>query len=136
MKFYLKLILLTVILLVLTAGYLYTFEPGEDMWFWASLSYYLVLGVVIGWKSQKAVLSKSNSQFFAGVMGGTGLRMLFTVLFIVAYLVLSEFKATKFIVYYLILYLVFTIFEIRELVSLLRNSKNIDSNASIVDDKG
>ena len=106
------------------------------MWFWASLSYYFVLGVVIGWKSQKAVLSKSNSQFFAGVMGGTGLRMLFTVLFIVAYLVLSEFKATEFIVYYLILYLVFTIFEIRELVSLLRNSKNIDSNASLVDDKG
>jgi hypothetical protein len=59
-----------------------------------------------------------------------------TVLYIVAYLVLSEFKATEFIVYYLILYLVFTIFEIRELVSLLRNSKNIDSNASIVDDKG
>jgi len=123
MKFYLKLILLTVILLVLTAGYLYTFEPGEDMWFWASLSYYLVLGVVIGWKSQKAVLSKSNSQFFAGVMGSIGIRMLLCVVFLAIYLMVSDLKSNEFVVYYLILYLFYTIFEIYQLVSKLRPEK-------------
>jgi hypothetical protein len=123
MKFYLKLILLTVILLVLTAGYLYIFEPGEDMWFWASLSYYFVLGVVIGWKSQKAVLSKSNSRFFAGVMGSIGIRMLFCVVFLAIYLMVSDLKSNEFIVYYLILYLFYTIFEIYQLVSKLRPEK-------------
>ncbi|MFT4875956.1 MAG: hypothetical protein ACI9AU_000677 [Bacteroidia bacterium] len=123
MKFYLKLILLTVILLVLTAGYLYIFEPGEDMWFWASLGYYFVLGVVIGWKSQKAVLSKSNSQFFAGVMGSIGIRMLLCVVFLAIYLMVSDLKSNEFVVYYLILYLFYTIFEIYQLVSKLRPEK-------------
>ncbi len=123
MKFYLKLILLTVILLVLTAGYLYIFEPREDMWFWASLSYYFVLGIVIGWKSQKAVLSKSNSRFFAGVMGSIGIRMLFCVVFLAIYLMVSDLKSNEFVVYYLILYLFYTIFEIYQLVSKLRPEK-------------
>ena len=123
MKFYLKLILLTVILLVLTAGYLYTFEPGENVWFWASLSYYFVLGVLIGWKSQKAVLSKSNSRFFAGVMGSIGIRMLLCVVFLAIYLMISDLKSNEFVVYYLILYLFYTIFEIYQLVSKLRPEK-------------
>ena len=123
MKFYLKLILLTVILLVLTAGYLYTFEPGENVWFWASLSYYFVLGVLIGWKSQKAVLSKSNSRFFVGVMGSIGIRMLLCVIFLAIYLMVSDLKSNEFVVYYLILYLFYTIFEIYQLVSKLRPEK-------------
>ena len=123
MKFYLKLILLTVILLVLTTGYLYTFEPGENVWFWASLSYYFVLGVLIGWKSQKAVLSKSNSRFFAGVMGSIGIRMLLCVVFLAIYLMISDLKSNEFVVYYLILYLFYTIFEIYQLVSKLRPEK-------------
>jgi len=123
MKFYLKLILLTVILLVLTAGYLYTFEPGENVWFWASISYYFVLGVLIGWKSQKAVLSKSNSRFFAGVMGSIGIRMLLCVIFLAIYLMVSDLKSNEFVVYYLILYLFYTIFEIYQLVSKLRPEK-------------
>jgi peptidoglycan/LPS O-acetylase OafA/YrhL len=123
MKFYFKLILLTVILLVLTAGYLYIFKPGEDLWFWASLSYYFVLGILIGWKSQKAVISKSNSQFFAGVMGSIGIRMLLCVVFLAIYLMVSDLKSNEFIVYYLILYLFYTIFEIYQLVSKLRPEK-------------
>lgn len=123
MKFYLKLSLLTVILLVVTAGYLYVFEPGEDLWFWASLSYYYVLGIVIGWKSQKAVISKSNSQFFAGVMGSIGIRMLLCVVFLAIYLMVSDLKSNEFVVYYLILYLFYTIFEIYQLVSKLRLEK-------------
>ncbi len=131
-----KLLILSIALAVCTAAFLYFSDAKEPLWFWGALLFYFVAGLLIGKRTQKAVTSESNSRFFTGVMGGTGLRMLLTVLYIVAYLVLSEFKATEFIVYYLILYLVFTIFEIRELVSLLRNSKNIDSNASIVDDKG
>jgi FtsH-binding integral membrane protein len=131
-----KLIVITTAIAVCTAAFLYFSQAKEQWWFWAALLFYFIAGLLIGKRTQKAVTSESNSRFFTGVMGGTGLRMLLTVLYIVAYLVLSEFKATEFIVYYLILYLVFTIFEIRELVSLLRNSKNIYSNASIVDDKG
>lgn len=123
MKFFLKLTLLTSLLSLVTAVYLYFFEPGEDMWFWASLSYYFILGIGIGWKTQKAVISKSNSQFFAGVMGGTGIRMLLSILFLAIYLIISDIKSMEFIVYYLFLYLLFTIFEIYQLVSKLRPEK-------------
>jgi len=123
MKFFLKLTLLTSLLSLVTAVYLYFFEPGEDMWFWVSLSYYFILGIVIGRKTQKAVISKSNSQFFGGVMGSIGIRVLLCVVFLAIYLMVSDLKSKEFIVYYLILYLFYTIFEIYQLVSKLRPEK-------------
>jgi amino acid permease len=69
------------------------------------------------------VLSKSNSQFFAGIMGSIGIRMLLCVVFLAIYLMVSDLKSNEFVVYYLILYLFYTIFEIYQLVSKLRHEK-------------
>jgi len=57
-------------------------------------------------------------------MTGTGLRMLFSIIFIAMYLVISDIKSNVFVVYYLFLYLLFTIFEIYHLVHKLRTEKN------------
>jgi|TARA_B110000879_G_C11171620_1_gene513843 peptidoglycan/LPS O-acetylase OafA/YrhL len=129
MKFLAKLILLTVVLALITFGFLYFTEQKEQGWFWGALGFYLVAGLVIGLRTQKAVTSDSNSQFFMGVMGSIGIRMLLCIVFLAIYLMVSDLKAKEFVVYYLILYLFYTIFEISQLVSKLRPEKS-----SILDD--
>lgn len=131
-KFVLKLIGLTGILALATFAFLHFSGVGEENWFWGSLGFYLIIGLFIGWRSNRAVLSESNSAFFTGVMGGTGLRMLFCLVFLAIYLVMSEIKSREFIVYYLFLYLFFTIFEISQLVSKLRAEKrsSLDNTTS------
>ncbi|PCJ64127.1 MAG: hypothetical protein COA58_14170 [Bacteroidetes bacterium] len=114
---------MTVLLIVVTAGYLYFLKPGEDLWFWGALAFFFLAGIVIGLKTQKVVTSKSNSTFYAGVMGGMGIRMLLSILFLAIYLVISEIKSVEFIAFYLILYLFYTIFEIYQLVHKLRAEK-------------
>ena len=129
MKFSVKLIILTIVLAIVTFGFLYVREQTEQGWFWAALGFYFVAGLVIGLRTQKAVTSDSNSQFFTGVMGSIGIRMLLCIVFLAIYLMVSDLKAKEFIVYYLILYLFYTIFEISQLVSKLRPEKS-----SILDD--
>jgi hypothetical protein len=110
--FLIKLVKLTVFLALSNFVFLYLTEQKEQGWFWGALGFYLVVGLVIGLRTQKAVTSDSNSQFFTGVMGSIGIRML-----------LSDLKSKEFVVYYLILYLFYTIFEISQLVSKLRAEK-------------
>ena len=131
LKFLFNLIILSVLLAAATAGLLYFIDTSEDGWFWGALIFYIVLGLGIGWITQRSVNS-SNSAFFRGVMGATGLRMILCVLFLAIYLIISDIKAKEFIVYYLILYLFFTIFEIYQLVSKLRAEKrsNLDITTS------
>jgi uncharacterized membrane protein len=91
-----------------------------------------VVGLLIGLKTQKAVVSTSNSRFFTGVMGAIGIRMLLCLVFLAIYLIVSDIKSKEFIVFYLSLYLFYTIFEISQLVSKLRTEKsgNLDNTTS------
>jgi hypothetical protein len=118
-----KLLILSIALAVCTAAFLYFSHAKEPLWFWGALLFYFVAGLIIGMRTQKAVSSESNSQFFTGVMGGTGLRMLISLLFIGTYLITSNLKTNQFILYFLFLYLFFTIFEIYQLVRKLRPEK-------------
>lgn len=131
-KFLAKLLGLTLVLALATIVLFYFMEPQEQYWFWGALGFYLFAGVFIGWRTQKAVTSESNSRFFTGVMGSIGLRMLLCIVFLAIYLMVSELKAKEFIVYYLILYLFYTIFEISQLVSKLRpeKSSSLDNTTS------
>jgi len=127
-----KLTAITVLVAAALAVCLYFIQLEEQLWFWSALVFYYLVGLVIGLRTQKAVVSTSNSQFFTGVMGSIGLRMLLSLIFLAIYLMVSEIKATEFIVYYLILYLLYTIFEISQLVSKLRaeNRSNLDNTTS------
>lgn len=127
-----KLLILSIALAVCTAAFLYFSHAKEPLWFWSALFFYFVTGLIIGMRTQKAVSSESNSQFFTGVMGGTGLRMLISLLFIGTYLITSNLKSNQFIIYFLFLYLFFTIFEISQLIYRLRAEKrrSIDNTTS------
>ncbi len=127
-----KLVVATILLAIFTAALLYFSNAKEQLWFWSALVFYFIAGLVIGLRTQKAVTSESNSQFFTGVMGGTGLRMLISLLFIGTYLITSNLKSNHFIIYFLFLYLFFTIFEISQLIYRLRTEKrsSIDNTTS------
>ena len=118
-----KLVIVTIALAVCTATFLYFSQAKEQFWFWAALLFYFITGLVIGIRTQKAVTSESNSQFFTGVMGGTGIRMFLSLLFMGTYLITSSLKSKQVIIYFLFLYLFYTIFEISQLVRKLRPEK-------------
>lgn len=122
-KFLGKLAGLTLAIAVGTIVLFYFANPQETSWYWIALGFYAVMGVVIGRRSQSAVKSDSNSTFFTGVIGAIGLRLLLCVFFLAIYLIVSDLKSKTFIVYYLFLYLFYTIFEIYQLVSKLRPEK-------------
>lgn len=123
-KFLAKLAGVTLAIAVATIVLFYFAQPQETYWYWIALGFYTVVGVVIGKRSQRAVLSASNSTFFTGVIGAIGIRLLLCVLFLAIYLIISDLKSKTFIIYFLILYLFYTIFEITQLVSKLRPEKS------------
>ena len=132
LKFISKLSVITAILAVLTFAFIYIAQPAEQWWYWGALIFYFAVGSIIGLRTQRAVLSESNSLFFTGVMGAIGIRMLLCIIFLAIYLMVSELKQKEFIVFYLFLYLFYTIFEISQLVSKLRpeKSSSLDNTTS------
>jgi len=131
-KFISRLLILGLLVAVLNILLFYFTNEQEQIWYWSALLYYLLLGLILGKRSHKAIKNNSNSAFFMGIMSGTGIRMLFSIIFIAIYLIASEIKANLFVGYYLFLYLLFTIFEIYQLVHKLRTEKNTNSyNATI-----
>jgi hypothetical protein len=131
-KFIGKLTAMTLVFVVAVLAFFYWKGSEEQSWFWSALIFYYAVGLLIGLKTQRAVVSTSNSQFFTGVMGAIGIRMLLCLIFLAIYLIVSDIKAKEFIVFYLILYLFYTIFEISQLVSKLRTEKrgNLDNTTS------
>lgn len=122
-KFLIKFFVMSLLLSVGTYFFLHFSEVKEGGWFWSALIYYVAIGLLIGWMTQRAI-NASNSAFFRGVLGATGIRMLLSIFFLAIYLIISDIKSKEFIVFYLILYLFYTIFEISQLVSKLRPEKN------------
>ncbi|MEY2924383.1 MAG: hypothetical protein RLZZ337_931 [Bacteroidota bacterium] len=121
-KFVRNLLIISAILVVITF-LLFTFIGNEEQyWFLGTIAFFTLLGLFIGRITQKSVTA-TNAAFFRGVMGAIGLRMLFSLIFLAAYMIISDLKSTPFIVYFLILYLLYTIFEIYQLVSKLRPEK-------------
>ena len=127
-KFISRLLILGLIVGLLDIVYFYFTNEPEQVWYWSALLYYLLLGLIIGKRSHNAIANDSNSAFFMGIMSGTGIRMLFSIIFIAIYLIVSDIKSNLFIGYYLFLYLLFTIFEIYHLVHKLRTEKNTNKD--------
>ena len=127
-KFISRLLILGLFVGLLNIVYFYFTNEHEQVWYWSALLFYLLLGLFIGKRSHKAIANDSNSAFFMGIMSGTGIRMLFSIIFIAIYLIVSDIKSNLFIGYYLFLYLLFTIFEIYHLVHKLRTEKNTNKD--------
>ena len=127
-KFISRLLALGLVVGLMNIVFFYITNELEQVWYWSALLYYIILGLVIGKRSHNAIAIDSNSAFFLGIMSGTGIRMLFSIIFIAIYLIVSDIKSNMFVGYYLFLYLLFTIFEIYELVHKLRTEKNTNKD--------
>ena len=93
---------------------------------WYALIFYVILTVLF---TNYAIKSgnKSNSRFVTNIMGITGLRMFLCIIFIILYRVAEGKTDLNFIIYFFILYLFYTVFEIQFLLYKLRADKKNDN---------
>lgn len=89
---------------------------------WMALVFFAGLTTVLTKISLKSS-QKGGSRFVTSVMGNTGLRMLLCVVFVVIYWVNANPRDLQFVAYFFILYLFFTVFEIKFLLHKLRSDK-------------
>jgi len=122
-KFFKNLGLLTLVCaLCIWCAHQWGFRTNVNPWTWGGLVFFFALTSFIYFIGQNA-LNKSQRTFTNAVYGSMGLRFIFSVFFIVIYLIVNELRDKIFIAEFLLLYLLFTMFEIYHLVAKLRTEK-------------
>ncbi|NUM32659.1 MAG: hypothetical protein HUU47_10110 [Bacteroidetes bacterium] len=93
---------------------------------WYSLIFYVFLTIIL---TNYAIKSgnRSNSLFVSSIMAITGLRMFLCIIFIVINRYFTGKTDLNFIIYFFILYLFYTLFEIQFLLYKLRTDKKDDN---------
>ncbi|MCC6722329.1 MAG: hypothetical protein IT243_09005 [Bacteroidia bacterium] len=86
---------------------------------WIALLYYVLLTILFTNIALKT-RNKSNSRFVTTIMGLTGLRLFLCIIFIIIYRFVQGKTDLNFIFYFFILYLFYTVFEIKNLLYKLR----------------
>ena len=130
-KFITKLIALTLVVIGLSMVLNNSIaKVNLGMFYWVMPLFYFVLTTI---SYSLIYLGKSGKQstFFARVAGGMMLRMFFCVIFIAIYLYFSDVTNIPAVIYFMILYFIYTTFEIYDLVYKLRAEKT----TSKVDEK-
>ncbi len=90
---------------------------------WAALIYYFLLSLVTGLITQSG-MQKNNKTFITRTYSAIGIRFIFSIFPLFIYLLFSPSREVSFMVAYILLYFLFTSFEIYFLVITLRpNSK-------------
>ena len=122
-RFYIYLFILTVVLGAISyTTYSLILERSWSIWSVSALFFFMLLTSLTYFITDMGF--RRNSQtFFRGLYGSIGLRFLFSIFFIVIYLIINEVKDKMFIVEFLLFYLFFTMFEIFHLVAKLRSEK-------------
>lgn len=92
---------------------------------WFAILFYNFLTIIFTNMALKSG-NKSNSRFVTSIMGLTGLRMFLCIIFIVIYRFTQGKTDLDFIFYFFILYLFYTVFEIKYLLYKLRADKKND----------
>ncbi|MCB9261258.1 MAG: hypothetical protein H6607_02625 [Flavobacteriales bacterium] len=100
-----------------------------DVWNWLSLAFFFLLTLGISTFHNRMTTS-NNKTFMSLLYGSMGLRFIFSIFFIVIYLIYNEITDKLVVVIFLILYLLFTSFELFHLVTKLRAEKQRDINVS------
>jgi len=122
-KFITKIIALTLVIIGLSIVLdSLTTKVNLGMYSWIMPLFYFILTVL---SYSMIYLGKSGRQatFFARMAGGMMLRMFFCVIFIVIYLYISEITKIPVVIYFMLLYFIYTTFEIYDLVYKLRAEK-------------
>ncbi|MFT7592085.1 MAG: hypothetical protein ACI9UJ_002014 [bacterium] len=98
------------------------FGQVVSLWSWLAIGFFFALNMLIHFISQTA-LKSSQKSFLTFMYGSIGLRFIFSIFFIVIYLIVNDIMDKVVIVNFLILYLLFTTFELYHLVAKLRTEK-------------
>jgi len=111
--------------LLLAAAPLYVqFSDKKDIWlvpyFWGIFAFFAILNVAVYLVSVWGTLT-SNKASVQSFMAGTGLKFLFSMIFVFFYLRANNVNSTFFLIDFFYLYLFQLVFEI---YSLLRNLRN------------
>ena len=123
-KFILVSIVMTSILAVIT--YLITKTTSwfiDTKWVWLSLGFFFLLTNMVFFMVSNAI-GRRNQTFMYAMGGSMGLRFILSIGFILAYLQFGADREIGIIVYFMLMYLLYTIFEIYFLLTNLRAAKN------------
>jgi len=90
------------------------FQPFQNFT-WLSLAFFFIVTLLTGYVGLRG-LEKSAHGFVASVNGMVVLKLFMSVIFIITYVVIAKPNSAVFITSFFILYVVFSVFEIRELI--------------------
>src|SRR6266513_2259232 len=116
-SFIISLIILTIIMMVISAilNYFIPFFHSIQNFTWFSLAFFFVLTVITGYIGFRS-LEKSAYGFVASVNGIVLLKLMLSVGFLIAYLVIIKPGSPNFIISFFVFYIIYTVFEIRQLI--------------------
>jgi len=117
-NFMMKLILLTAIMTVGLAGvnYWIPFFRSFQTFSWLSLLFFFLLTALTGWLALKGVSKKTGLGFVTNVNAVVMIKIFLSVIFVILYVVLVHPENIGFITSFFFLYIVFTVFEVRQIV--------------------
>jgi len=98
------------------------FSLSVATWSWAAFGFFFTLNLLIHFLSE-SMLKSSQKSFLTFMYGSIAMRFIFSIFFIVIYLMVNEVRDKIVIVNFLFLYLLFTTFELYHLVTKLRTEK-------------
>ncbi|MFT5725365.1 MAG: cobalamin biosynthesis protein CobD/CbiB [Bacteroidia bacterium] len=98
------------------------FSVPVSNWSWGAMGFFFGLNLLIHFLSENMAKSSQKS-FLTFMYGSIAMRFIFSIFFIVIYLMVNEVRDKIVIVNFLFLYLLFTTFELYHLVAKLRTEK-------------
>lgn len=110
------------------AGITYLITASTDWfkdlkWVWMSLGFFFLLTNLVYFMVSNAI-NRRNQTFVYAMGGSMGLRFILSIGFILAYLQFCVEREIEIVVYFMLMYLLYTIFEIYFLLANLRAAKN------------
>lgn len=116
-SFIVYLVILTIILTVMSVlvNYFIPFFHSFQQFTWFSLAFFFVLTVLTGYIGFRS-LEKSAYGFVASVNGIVLLKLMLSVGFLIAYLVITKPGSPYFVISFFVFYIIYTVFEIRQLI--------------------
>lgn len=116
-SFLTRLIVITIILAAIVAvvNYLVPFFGSFGLFTWSALGYFFLLTILTGFIGFRS-LEKSPHGFVASVNGIVMIKLFLCVSLVITYVLLAKPESPVFIVSFFILYIIYTVFEIRELI--------------------
>jgi hypothetical protein len=116
---YLQLVFFSVLILFITWAYMQLGGYSLSRISWLAFGFFVLLTAAV-YSILSPSLKTNGKQFVQLFMSTQGLRMFFSLGFLILYLLFVEKREVAFIIYFLLLYLSFTGFEIYLLLSNLR----------------